>query len=190
MIKSVLARIMMKNFVKKYMVSSPKIIQLSEKELIGYKITTTLRDNQQKKDIPPFFHEVYDNGKLAPLNIDDDFNMYCAFSMHENGESFDYFVAQESQGEPKGEGDVTLKLQQSNYVTMEFIKRNNKAVHMIMMYVRQFWMKAHGLTEKKAPAFIIYDNRFHENYKQYGCKGGNYLGHPIASLYLPVKTES
>jgi hypothetical protein len=34
---------------------------------------------------------------------------------------------------------------------------------------------------------ILYDNRFHRNYREFGCKNGNYLGDPLAALYVPVK---
>jgi len=188
MIKKVVLRIMMKRIVNKNMLSTPKFIQLPGKRLIGYKLITTLKNNQQKEDIPPFFHEIYDNNKLSGLQRGDELKMHCLFSMHENQENFDYYIAVENPNNIKNECYDTLQLKKGAYITVDFIKRNNKAVHLIMMYLRNVWMQANGCVERKAPAFILYDNRFHSNYAKYGCKGDDYLGNPLATLFLPVET--
>jgi hypothetical protein len=36
------------------------------------------------KDIPPFWHDVYENDKLRVLRQDNDQHMYCIFDVHEN----------------------------------------------------------------------------------------------------------
>lgn len=79
-----------------------------------------------------------------------------------------------------------IQLSTGAYLKIEFIKRNNKTVSMILLYMRLIWMKANGYAERKAPSFIVYDERFHSNYQEYGCRKGEYLGTPIATVYLPV----
>ena len=73
------------------------------------------------------------------------------------------------------------------YIQVEFLKRNQKTVGIIVMYIREIWIKANGYKEKDTPPFILYDERFHSNYKRYGCKGDDYLGKPIAVLHIPVE---
>jgi predicted transcriptional regulator YdeE len=63
---------------------------------IGYMITTSLERNQKKKDIPPFYHEIYDNDKLSVLGRANNRNMYCVFNIHEKGQDFDYCAAVEN----------------------------------------------------------------------------------------------
>lgn len=79
-----------------------------------------------------------------------------------------------------------IQLSTGAYLKIEFIKRNNKTVSMILLYMRLIWMKANGYAERKAPSFIVYDERFHSNYQEYGCRKGEYLGTPIATVYIPV----
>ncbi len=55
-----------------------------------------------------------------------------------------------------------------------------------MIYLRAIWIEANGYRERKSPAFIVYDERFHTNYKINGCTDGNYPGNPIATLYIPI----
>ena len=60
------------------------MIEIEEKKCIGYMITTSFKGNQKKKDIPPFYHEIYDNDKLSVLRKDNDENMFCIFNIHKN----------------------------------------------------------------------------------------------------------
>jgi len=187
MIKKVLFRMIMKRIANKNMLSAPKIIQLSAIKCIGYKISTTLKDNKQKEDIPPFYHNIYDNKKMDVLNSGSELNMYCIFDMHKNQEDFDYYIAVENKTGIKDKTYAEIELPAGKYIEVELLKRNNKTVSMIMMYVRKIWILKSSYKERKAPAFILYDERFHANYQKYGCKGNNYLGTPFATLYLPIE---
>ncbi|MFW5879861.1 MAG: GyrI-like domain-containing protein [bacterium] len=187
MIKKVFIRILMQKIVKNNMLSTPKAIQLPAMKFIGYSISTTLKNNKQKEDIPPFYHDIYDNNKLASIKPDGDFTMYCIFNMHENNEDFDYYVTVENKTDITDEAYSKIQIPAGKYIQAELLKRNNKTVAMIMLYIRTIWIKANGYKERKAPPFIIYDERFHANFQKYGYRGGDYLGNPNATLYLPVE---
>lgn len=186
-IKKTIFQVIMKRLAKKNIRSISESIQLPTKELIGYSITTTRRNNQQKEDIPPFFHNIYDNNMLDTLNCDSELKMHCVFNLHKNQEDFDYYIAVENKIEDKKDEYAKIKISAGKYIQVEFIKRNNKVVNMIIMYMRGVWMKSNGYKERNAAPYIMYDERFHSNYQKFGYKGNDYLGEPIATLYLPVE---
>jgi len=188
MIKKVIFRFLVKRMAKKNILAVPKEIHLPAKQFIGYSISTTLKNNKQKEDIPPFYHEIYDNDKLKVVKPDGEFRMYCIFDMHENQEDFDYYVAVENNSVQKDGAYAHIQIPAGKYIQVELLKRNNKTVAMIMMYIRTLWMKANGFKERKAPPFIVYDERFHVNFRKFGCKGNDYLGYPVANLYIPVES--
>jgi predicted transcriptional regulator YdeE len=187
MIKKIIMWLIMKGIVRKNMLTEPKVIQLPAMNFAGYSIATTLNGNQQKKDIPPFYHDIYDNNKLDDIKPSGEFRMYCIFDMHENQEDFDYYVAVEAKRNINIDSYAKIQTPAGKYIQVELLKRNNKTVAMIMMYVRTVWMKKNGYAEKNAPSFIVYDERFHANYKKFGCKGDEYMGEPFATLFLPLK---
>lgn len=187
MIKKVLLRLIMKSVAQKNMLTIPKVIQLPTMKFVGYKITTSLKNNRQKQDIPPFFHDIYDGNKLDVIKPGGEFKMYCLFNMHENQEDFDYFTAVENNTELNKDTFARIQTPAGKYIQLEFLKRNNKAVAMIVMFLRLIWIKKNGYKERKAPFFIVYDERFHKNYKAYGCSGNEYLGNPVATMFLPIE---
>jgi AraC family transcriptional regulator len=188
MIKKALFLIIMKTIAKKNMLSPPKIIQLPAMKFVGYKITTTLKNNRQKEDIPLFYHDIYDNNKLNILKPDGEYRLYCIFNLNENREDLDYYVAVENKTEISGESYARVKTPAGKYIQVEFIKRNNKTVNMIMLYIRNIWMKSKKYNERKSPTYILYDERFHSNFQKYGRRGHDYLGNPIATLFLPIES--
>ena len=186
-IKRTIFQLIMIKFAKKNIRSISRSIHFPAKELIGYSITTTRRKNQQKEDIPPFFHDIYDNNRLENLNCDSELKMHCVFDLHKNQEDFDYYIAVENKIEDKQDEYAKIKIPAGKFIQVELIKRNNKVVNMIIMYMCGVWMKNNGFKERDDAPYIMYDERFHLNYKKFGCKGNNYLGEPIATLYLPVE---
>ncbi len=68
--KLLLMNPILKLLIRKNIVTKPKVVELDEKNCIGYKKTTSFEGNQKKKDIPPFYHDVYDNDKLSALRKD------------------------------------------------------------------------------------------------------------------------
>jgi len=187
LIKSILLKVLVKKTAKANMLSTPKTIKLPDKKLIGYSITTTIKNNKQKEDIPPFYHDIYDNNKLGILKSDDEFNMYCIFDMHLNQEDFDYYITVENKTGIDDDEYAQIQIPEGKYIQVELIKRNNKTVSMIIFYIRNIWLKSNGYKERKAPLIILYDQRFHTNYQKYGCRGNDYLGMPVATLQIPVE---
>lgn len=186
-LKKVFFRFFIKTIVKKNMVTEPKRMSLSKKEFIGYSISTSLKNNKKQEDIPPFYHDIYDNHKLDKLNSDKELKMYCIFDFHTNKEDFDYFVVVENKFSLQDENFVKTSLPEGDYIQFELLKRNHKTVGMIVMFMREIWIKANGFKERDTPPFIVYDERFHSNYQKFGCKGENYLGHPLAVLHIPIE---
>ena len=185
-IKKFLLQPLLKSKTRKNIVTQPVVVNLAEKKCIGYRITTSFKGNQKKKDIPPFYHDIYDNDKLKILRQDNDMNMYCIFNIHENGKDFDYYVAVENKMDKHGKNYSEITLPKGQYVKIEFMKRNHTAAGQIVGYTK-LWIESNGYEGQNKPPFILYDNRFHRNYKEFGCKNGNYLGDPVAALYVPVK---
>ena len=112
--------------------------------------------------------------------------MYCIFDLHKNQENLDYYVGVENKTAITDKRYAQLDLPAGDYIKVELLKRNNKTVFMIMMYIKNLWIKRNGLKERNAPAFIVYDDRFHTNYQKFGCKGDDYLGYPVSVLYIPI----
>jgi predicted transcriptional regulator YdeE len=185
-VKQMVIGSILKALTRKNLVTQPKVVELEEKACIGFKITTSLKGNRKKRDIPPFYHDVYDHDKLSVLRQGDDENMYCIFDFHENGQDFDYYVSVENKAGLSGEPYAEIRLPQGRYVQVEFLKRNHRAAAMIVGYTREVWIASNGYETRNSPLFILYDQRFHRNYKKHGCQGGTYLGDPLAVLHLPV----
>ena len=169
----------LKFLIRKNIVTQPKVVELTEKHCIGYMITTSFEGNRKKEDIPPFYHDVYDNDKFkSVLRKDNDMNMYCIFNFHENGKDFDYFVTVENKAGIKGEPYTEITLPEGRYVQVEFMKRSHTAAALVAVYTKNIWTEMNGYKVRNSPIFILYDERFHRNYKEYGCVDNKYLGDP------------
>jgi predicted transcriptional regulator YdeE len=182
-----LAQPILKSVIRKNVVTRPEVIDLDEKKCIGYMISTSFEGNQKKKDIPPFYHDVYDNDRLGVLKKDGDPDMYCIFDFHSNGKDLDYYIAVENRNGRHSDDDAEITLPKGKYVRMEFLKRNHTAASMIALYIRKLWIELNGYAPRNTPVFILYDERFHRNYRKYGCREGDYLGDPVATLHVPLK---
>lgn len=113
--------------------------------------------------------------------------MYCIFDIYENGRDFDYYVTVENKKGIRDDSYAQVTLPRGKYVQVEFMKRNHGAAALIVGYTKKIWIEVNGYKERNRPIFILYDDRFHSNYKKYGCDGENYLGDPLAVLHIPVE---
>ena len=188
LIKKLILQPVLKSIIKKNLVSEPKIVEIEEKKCIGYSIETSFKGKRLKKDIPPFYHDIYDHDKLNILRDETDSNMYCVFDFHENGEDFRYYVSVENKMNISDESYSYVTLNNGKYVQAEFMKRNQKAAALNAAYIKKFWIESNGYKERRSPAFILYDERSHKNYMEYGCDGPDYLGSPIATLHVPLES--
>jgi predicted transcriptional regulator YdeE len=185
-IKRLLLQPLLKLIIRKNIVSWPKVIELDEIKCIGYKISTSFVGNQKKKDIPPFWHDVYENDKLRVLRQNNDQHMYCIFDVHENLKDFDYYTAVENKSGISADNCSEITLPKGKYVQVEFMKRSHTAASLVAVYSRKLWIELNGYKSRNSPVFIIYDERFHQNYQTYGYKDGIYLGNPFATMHIPV----
>ena len=185
-IKKALLKLILKKATKKNILSQPKVVELGEKKCIGYTITTSFRKNQKKTDIPPFYHYIYDNDKLDVFKRNDEQAMYCIFDFHENKQDFDYYIAVENDGSKTEENLVEVTLAKGKYIQVECYKRSQKAISMVAAYTNLCWIPKNGFKARNAPSFIVYDKRFHQNYKKYGCSDGIYHGNPVATVHIPI----
>ena len=93
---------------------------------------------------------------------------------------------------------ITLEQVQERYLEMQSFRGNflqttivenedrRASASGIIAYLRGRWIAEVGHVPASGPAFIVYDDRFHANYRTFGCSDGEYLGTPIATLYIPV----
>ncbi len=175
------------NKIKKNIVTPPEVVHFEGRKCIGYKITTTLEGNKKKKDIPPFYHEIYDHDKLSKFRSGENQDMFCIYDFYENKTEFDYYVAVEKkEGIAEADGS-TITLPAGNYIRVELLKRNHTAVSLIAVYLRKIWIELKNLKHGNSAPFMLYDERFHSNYKKYGCTDGNYPGYPVTFLFVPVQ---
>lgn len=189
-IKPLILQPILKLMIRKNVVSWPKVIELDQKKCIGFKITTSITGNRKKKDIPPFWHDVYENNKLNAVRQDNDQNMYCIFNFHENETDFDYYTAVENKSGVSTDNYSEITLPKGKYVQVELMKRSHTAVSLVAVYARKIWIELNGYQSRNSPVFIIYDERFHRNYQKYGYKDGKYLGSPFATMHIPVKERT
>lgn len=103
-----------------------------------------------------------------------------------NGQDFDYYVTVENKDGRSGDPYAEICRPRGRYVHVEFLKRDHTAAAMVVGYTRKIWIPSNGYEARNSPLFILYDQRFHRNYQKHGCKGGTYLGDPVAVLHLPV----
>ena len=177
----------LKAMIRKNIVSWPRVIELDQKKCIGFKIATSFSGNRKKTDIPPFWHDVYENDRLNALRRENDQHMYCIFDVHENEKDFDYYTAVEKNDAIDVNGYSEITLPGGRYIQVEFLKRSHTAASLVAVYVRKLWLELNGCFSRNSPVFIIYDERFHRNYEKFGYKDGFYLGSPFATMYIPVK---
>jgi predicted transcriptional regulator YdeE len=188
LIKKLILHPILKSIIKNNIVSEHVVIDIEEVNCIGYSIETSFNKKKLKIDIPPFYHDVYDHDKLADLREENDDKMYCVFDFHDNRQDFTYHVSTENKQNINDDNFSYVTLNRGKYVKVEFMKRNQKAAALVAAYTIKFWLESNGYEQRKSPAFILYDKRFHENYKKHGCDGPDYLGDPIATLHVPIQS--
>jgi predicted transcriptional regulator YdeE len=168
---------------KEQIMYSVEIADQDEKKIVGPVLHTTFVENRQAEVIPPFFHQIMDNGALESVPNRINANQICAFDKPENAPDFDYYMAVEVSGfKDVPAGMSSLIIPACRCATTSFIKRGNKDVMMAMQYLLKEWIPANVLRpDFSVPAFIYYDERFLPIFREKG-----YDGNPVAQLYVPV----
>lgn len=93
----------------------------------------------------------------------------------------------ENKAKVHGEPYSEIILPKGRYVQVEFMKRNHTAAALVAVYTKNIWTQMNGYHVRNSLIFILYDERFHQNYKKYGCVENKYLGDPVAVLNVPLK---
>ena len=159
-----------------------KIVKKDDIKAVGITLSTSFREGQSKKDIPPFFHKTLHEGTLdnVPNRINQ--NLMCVFLMKPNSPDFNYVIAAEvsSVGDIP-EGMSGFELPSATYASVEIIKKGHDDVAPVFKYLVETWTVENGYVPAKQPGFIYYDERFIPDYIQSG-----YSDNSIATISVPI----
>jgi predicted transcriptional regulator YdeE len=96
--------------------------------------STSFQDGRNKTEIPPFFHQVLKEGKLANVPHRLNQNQLCIFKMARHSPDLDYIMGVEvEQVEELPAGMESITLPQGEYVVMTIVKRGQR-----------MWGRGHG----------------------------------------------
>lgn len=169
------------NFSKKV-----RIVSKDKIRAIGLSIKTSFFEGKQAREIPPFFHNIFENGTLEIIPGRLNKNQLCIISMEPNLQDFTYFMGVEVKMDipiPKEFKEIFLK--SNKYATLEIIKRGNADVAKNIKYLFEEWIPSSEYLATGEPVFIYYDERFSKIFKAKG-----YEGDPPATIFIPVKHKS
>ena len=160
-----------------------KIVEKPGMKIVGFTLHTTQKNGQNKKEIPPFFHKVYEEKKLesVPYKLDD--NQLCIFKIQRNRPEFDYVMGTEvSTKDIIPEGMDFTYLPPSKYVAIKTVKRCPDDIIEVLDYIFKKWIPESEYIPTGEPPFIFYDNEFFDVFDKVG-----YAGNPMATVYVPIK---
>lgn len=173
--------------IEKLVIGNPEIITKETTNYIGLVLKTSMKNDQKAKDIPPFFHDIYDNNKLEMVKSRKDDSTYCLFKMYPNTPDFDYIMAVENKDNLTNNDYDNISISGGKFVKITFIKRGHAEVGAIVRYIIEKWIPENKCKLGNKPIIIQYDERFKAEYQKYGYEGDKYLGNPIADLYVGIE---
>lgn len=151
--------------------------------VVGITLKTSLRDDRNKTEIPPFFHRVLEEKKLEAVPGHLNTNQLCVFEMTKDNPDFNYTMGVEvSGGSHAPHGMTRLTLPASKYVAIKIIKRGPEDVGQAFGFIYKEFIPASIYIPTGKPAYIYYDDEFFSIYNQQG-----YAGNPLATVYVPIK---
>lgn len=163
-----------------------KILSIVEDmKVIGLVLHTSFQQGRNQAEIPAFFHQVLEEGKLATVPHRLNQHQLCIFKMAKHSPDFDYIMGVEvEQIDEIPAGMESITLPQGEYVVLTIIKRGPEDVGHGFEYLFEQWLPQSAYESTGAPGFIYYDERFFSVFNQHG-----YAGNPIADLYVPIKPK-
>ena len=173
--------------LKEITISSPTVVEKATINFIGYKLKTSLKNDQKSIDIPPFFHDIYDNKKLDILKASEIQNTYCLFKMYPNSPDFDYIMAVENKKNIADKKYAAISIEGGKFAKVTIIKKGHTAVGAMVAYLIEKWIPENNFKLSNKPVFIQYDERFELEYQKFGCKGNEYLGKPIIDIFIGIE---
>jgi len=161
----------------------PKVVNKSEMKIIGLVLHTSFIEGKNKKEIPPFFHKVFEEKKLEKVSNRINQNQLCVFKMKKNNPNFDYVMGVEVNSlDNIPEGMESTILSESMYVSLKIVKRGPEDVGKAFETIINNWIPKSNYNPTGAPLFIYYDDEFFSVFNEKG-----YEGNPLATVFVPVK---
>ena len=159
-----------------------KIVNKGDIQAVGITLSTSFKEGQSKKDIPPFFHKTLHEGVLDNVPNKLNQNLMCVFLVKPDSPDLTYAIAKEvSSLENIPDGMMPLKLPAADYASVEIIKNGHDDVAPVFKYILEKWTVENGYTPARQPGFIYYDDRFIPGYIKSG-----YSDQSIASIFVPI----
>ncbi len=160
-----------------------KIIEKPEMTVVGITLKTSFKDDRNKTEIPPFFHNVLEERKLELVPDRLNTNQLCVFEMKKGNPDFNYTMGVEVATTKNAPYELTkLNLPASKYVAIKIIKRGPEDVGKAFGYIYKEFIPNSIYIPTGAPAFIYYDDDFFSVYNEKG-----YAGNPWATVNVPIK---
>jgi len=160
-----------------------KIIEKPEMTVVGITLKTSFKDDRNKTEIPPFFHQVLEEGKLEKVSDRLNTNQLCVFEMKKDNPDFNYTMGVEVSKTENALNEMTkLKLPASKYVAIKIIKRGPEDVGRAFGFIYKEFIPNSIYIPTGEPAFIYYDDEFFSIFNEKG-----YAGNPLATVYVPIK---
>jgi predicted transcriptional regulator YdeE len=159
-----------------------KIVNKNDIQAVGITLSTSFKQGQSKKDIPPFFHKTLHEGTLDNVPNKLNQNLMCVFLVKPNSPDLTYAIAKEvSSLENAPDGMMPLNLPAATYASVEIIKNGHDDVAPVFKYILEKWTIENGYVPAKQPGFIYYDDRFIPGYIKSG-----YSDQSIATIFVPI----
>ena len=160
-----------------------KMIEKPEMHVAGISLQTSFTNDRNKKEIPPFFHHVLEEGKLERVPDRLNTHQLCVFEMKKDNPDFNYTMGVEVSQFSNAPAEMTrLTLPASLYVSIKIIKRGPEDVGRAFGYIYKEFIPGSIYVPTGEPAFIYYDDEFFSVFNEKG-----YAGNPMATVYVPVK---
>ena len=159
-----------------------KIVNKGDIQVVGITLSTSFKEGQSKKDIPPFFHKTLHEGTLNNVPNKLNQNLMCVFLVKPDSPDFTYAIAKEvSSLENVPDDMISLNLPAADYASVEIIKNGHDDVAPVFQYLLEKWTAENGYIPARQPGFIYYDDRFIPGYIKSG-----YSDQSIATIFVPI----
>lgn len=160
-----------------------KITEKPEMTVVGITLKTSFKNDRNKTEIPPFFHQVLEDGKLETVPNRLNNNQLCVFGMKKDNPDFNYTMGVEVLKTENAPTEMTkLKLPASKYASIKTIKRGPEDVGRAFGHIFKEFIPNSIYIPTGEPAFIYYDDEFFSIYNKKG-----YAGNPLATVFVPIK---
>lgn len=136
---------------------SLNFVYLPEQIAAGFKIRTTLENNQQTKDIPKFFIKVMDSNLLLKIpNVLDNKKIFGIYSDMTDEEEFDYTVGLLAEKPVKNSSGICYHLLPATEYARFTVQGSADELENAWRYIYGAWFPTSGRSRQKGLDFEIY----------------------------------